>query len=157
MKFFVHAPTHGSPYPLAGAMTPPLTRTYAGWSSRGRIYGQPGTQAVPIAMHNKVHQGGLGLANIGISRSSTAPNVIFPPLYWEAGNPVGEDPGHGWHGAHEHAPVSINSDNQMPVPAKRAPNVLVFKPYRPRKGGQRQVYQPQVVQSWRGMKGTSNG
>jgi hypothetical protein len=144
MRYLVHAPTKGVPY-LGSVLTPRMTRTYAGWSSRGEIYGQPGTQAIGIKGPVAIHSGINDMANSGTYRSVDAPNVIYPPLYWEAAK------------VKEHAPVSRISDNQMPVPAKRAPNVLISSPYRSRKGGQRQVYQPQVVQTWRGMKGTSNG
>jgi hypothetical protein len=144
MRYLVHAPTKGVPY-LGSVLTPRMTRTYAGWSSRGQIYGQPGTQAIAIRGPEGLHSGTNDLINVGISRSADAPNVIYPSLYWEASK------------IKEHAPVSRISDNQMPVPAKRAPNVLVSSPYLARKGGQRQVYQPQVVQTWRGMKGTDNG
>jgi hypothetical protein len=143
MKFLVHAPAFGTP-PLGSVMTPSLTRTYAGWSSRGQIYGQPGTQAIPVNDPSAVREDVNSLAAVGVFSTACAPNVIYPSLYYL----VGEQ---------EHAPVSVFSDNQMPVPARRAPNVLVAKPYRSRKGGQRQVYQPQVVQTWRGMKGTANG
>jgi hypothetical protein len=144
VRYLVHAPTKGVPY-LGSVLTPRMTRTYAGWSSRGEIYGQPGTQAIGINGPEGMHSGINDLATTGTSRSIDAPNVIYPPLYWEASK------------VKEHAPVARISDNQMPVPAKRAPNVLVSSPYLARQGGQRQVYQPQVVQSWRGMKGTANG
>lgn len=146
MRFVVHAPTHGVP-PLGAVLTPTMTRTYAGWSSRGRIYGQPGTQAIPVADPAAIREDVNSLAAVGQFSTACAPNVIYPPLYWEAEPPLSK----------EKFPASVFSDNQMPVPAKRAPNVIEFSPYRSRKGGQRQVYQPQVVQTWRGMKGTTNG
>ena len=146
MRFLVHAPTKGVPF-LGTVMTPSMTRTYAGWSSRGPIYGQPGTKAIPIKDPGAMHRGVNDLANVGTFSTDCSPNVIYPPLYWEAALPLEK----------EHAPVSRVSDNQMPVPATAAPNILRFRPYLARKGGQRQVYQPQVVQTWRGMKGTPNG
>jgi hypothetical protein len=146
VRYVVYGPTKGVP-PLGAVLTPQLTRTYAGWSSRGRIYGQPGTQAIPITNRETLSFGTNDLASVGTSFSTQAPDVIYPPLYWEA------EPGP----LKEHAPVSRISDDQMPVPAIRPPNVLKSDPYRQRLGGQRQVYQPQVVQTWRGMKGTTNG
>lgn len=143
MRFVVHAPTNGVP-PLGSVLTPTITRTYAGWSSRGQIVGQPGTQAIPMADPAGVREDVNSLAAVGQFATSAAPNVIYPSLYYLVGK-------------QEKAPVSVFSDNQMPVPAKRAPNVIVSRPYLARHGGQRQVYQPQVVQTWRGMKGTSNG
>lgn len=145
MRFHVHAPTNGSAPPLGSALTPHMTRTYAGWSSRGQIFGQPGTMGIPVGDPAAVREDVNSMAAVGTFSTQCAPNLIFPSIYYEANNPK------------EHAPVSRISDDQMPVPAKRAPNNLVFRPYRSRKGGQRQVYQPQVVQTWRGMKGTTNG
>jgi len=146
MKFFVYAPVKGVP-PLGAVMTPPMTRTYAGWSSRGQIYGQPGTQEIPIPDSGALHRGVNDLANVGTFYSTVSPNSIYPPLYWEAAPPEQK----------EKFPGSVFSDDQMPVPAIRPGNIIPAKPYVSRKGGQRQVYQPQVVQYWRGMKGTPNG
>lgn len=144
MRFLVHAPTHGVP-PLGSVLTPTLSRTYAGWSSRGQIYGQPGTQAVPVADPAAIREDVNSLAATGFYQTGAAPNVIYPSIYYEAGDP------------HEKFPASVFSDNQMPVPALRPQGVLKFNPYKARKGGQRQVTQPQVVQTWRGMKGTASG
>ena len=131
MRFLVHAPTRGVP-PLGSVLTPTMT---------------PGTQAVPIPDPGARHWSVNDLANVGSTFSNRSPDVIYPPLYWEASPPWDK----------EKFPASVFSDNQMPVPAKRPKNVLIADPYQARLGGQRQVYQPQVVQTWRGMKGTSNG
>lgn len=143
-RFTVHAPTKGVP-PLGSVLTPRMTRTYAGWSSRGRVFGRPGTMGVPVADPAAIREDVNSLAAVGTFSTSCAPNVIFPALYWEADLP--EDK--------EKFPGSVFSDDQMPVPAGRPANVIVADPYKARHGGQRQVIQPQVVQSWRGMKGTS--
>lgn len=145
-RFTVHAPTNGVP-PLGSVLTPRLTRTYAGWSSRGKVFGRPGTLGIPVADPAAVREDVNSLANVGQFSTSCAPNVIFPPLYWEADLP----------GDKEKFPGSVFSDDQMPVPAGRPANVIVSDPYKARHGGQRQVIQPQVVQSWRGMKGTTGG
>lgn len=145
MRFFVHAPTDGVPF-LGSVMTPSLTRP-ATTQSRGRVYGQPGTQLIPVPNSN-LERGLNTRANGGVFDTSVCPQVIAPSLYWEAGNAYGD---------HEHAPVSRRSDNQIPVPALRAPNVIVYKAYTARKGGQRQVTQPQVVQRFPGLRGTPSG
>lgn len=141
MRFMVYAPEHGTP-PLGSVLTPTMTRTYAGWSSRGQIHGQPGTQAIPIPNPAAVRSGVNELASCGVFSRAHAPEVIYPALYWEANDPK------------ERAPVARVSDNQMPVPAVRAPNIITSRQYRQRLGGQRQVYQPQVVQVWRPMGGS---
>lgn len=143
MKFLVHTPIRGVP-PLGSVMTPHMTRTPIGWCSRGQVYGQPGTQGIPVEDPAAVREDVNSLAAVGTFSSACAPNVIYPRLYYIIG-------------AQERAPVSRISDDQMPVPAGRAGNIIVSDPYKARHGGQRQVYQPQVVQTWRGMRGTPNG
>jgi hypothetical protein len=81
------------------------------------------------------------LAAVGAFYTHVAPNVIFPPLYWENDEPLHK----------EHAPVSRISDDQMPVTAGRARGGIPQATYKARHGGQRQVVQPQVVQTWKGM------
>lgn len=137
MRYYVCAPTTERPN-LGSALTPPMVRAFNAWSSRGEIYGQPGTQAVPIVVRESLSFGLNDLANVGISFSACAPDVIFPPLYYVTGN-------------QEHCPVSIKSDNQMPVPAVRARNYYIANPFKARMGGQRQIRQPQVIQRWLGM------
>jgi hypothetical protein len=148
-RYFVHAPSRGVPA-LSGnesALTPPMVRTYAGWSSRGKIHGSPGTEPIPVADPAATREDVNSMATMGTFSTLYAPNVIFPPLYWEADSPADK----------EKFPASVFSDDQMPVPAARPSNVIVAKPYVSRKGGQRQVTQPQVVQKWRGLRGTPSG
>lgn len=141
MRYTVNAPTHTGEITrdIGAALTPNLTRPASAWSSRGPISGSPGTRAIHAPRPVAVPQERTGMATMGTSRSSDAPDVIFPSMYYL----VGPD--------QERAPVSRISDNQMPVPALRPANVIVAKPYLTRKGGQRQVTQPQVVQRWLGM------
>jgi hypothetical protein len=142
MRYLVHAPSDGR-Y-LGSAIAPGLTRPAGAWSSRGPIAGAPGTVGIP-APAPYVEQNNAGMASMGTSRSQDAPNIIFPALYFENSHP------------HEHAPVSRTSDNQMPVPAVRPANVIIAAPLKARKGGQRQVYQPQVIQKFPGLYGRTNG
>lgn len=145
MRFYVHAPAAGSAPPVGAALTPGLTRTYAGWSSRGRIFGQPGTMAIPVPDPAGMPDESLAaMASAGIFSTLKAPNVIFPAIYFENDPPLQK----------QVKSVSAFSDNQMPVPAGRPANTLVFSPYIPRHGGQRQVSQPQAVQVWRPGRGT---
>lgn len=141
MKFLVHAPPNGTAH-IGAALTPTMTRPAGSYQSRGRVVGQPGTQAIPMPNPAAVRQGISELASAGVFSTHHAPPIIFPRLYWEAEPPDNK----------ERAPVARISDNQMPVPAKRAPNVIVASPYRTRLGGQRQVVQPQVVQLFPGMR-----
>lgn len=143
MRYLVHAPNDSGRY-IGAAITPQYTRPAGAWSSRGPIVGQPGTQAIPVS-GPAIEQSATGQASMGLSRSSDAPNHFRPSLYWEASSP------------HEHAPVSRVSDNQMPIPAVRPQNVIIAAPMRARKGGLRQVYQPQVVQTFPAMNGMNYG
>lgn len=148
MRFYVHAPSAGTAPPVGAALTPSLTRTYAGWSSRGRIFGQPGT--MPIHMPDPAgmpDESLAAMASVGAFSTYQAPNVIYPPLYFENDAPDNK----------QVKSVAAFSDNQMPVPAGRPANTLVFSPYRPRHGGQRQVAQPQAIQRWRPGAGTIMG
>lgn len=134
-RYIVHAPVNGVP-PLGSVMTPHVTRTYAGWSSRGRIHGAPGTQGIPMSDPSAVREDMNSYAAVGQFSTINAPNVIYPPLYWEAEPPLEK----------EKFPGSVFSDNQMPVPALRPGYKIPAQPYKARHGGQRQVVQPQVVQ-----------
>lgn len=146
MRYLAMGPTNNTRY-LGTALTPPLSRWHA-TVSRGMVVGHPGTQWIPAPPPSAVPQNPGFLATSGRRRSSDAPNAFLPAIYYEAGSGYGN---------HEHAPVSRISDNQMPVPARRAANVILSNPYRARLGGQRQVVQPQVVQTWRGMYGNTGG
>jgi hypothetical protein len=144
-RYLVYAPTRGVSPILAAALTPPMHRVSV-TESKGKVVGQPGTWAIRAPSPAAVPQNQyIALASTGDSRSSDSPDVQFPRMYWEADMPK------------EHAPVSMYSDNQMPVPARVSPNVIKADPYRARKGGQRQIYQPQVIQRWLGQRGTPNG
>lgn len=148
MRYLVMGPADNGTLHLGSALTPTLTRQATGFQSKGRVFGRPGTERITAPPPAAVSQHYDNMANSGTSRSSDAPDWILPRLYYETGNAYGD---------HEHAPVARLSDNQMPIPATRPANVLVFNSYTPRKGGQRQVVQPQVIQQWRGLKGTING
>lgn len=147
MRYQVHVPnnTGETSYHLGAAFTPNITRTAASWSSRGPVAGFPGTLGIVAPTPPGVPNDVTAMANMGTHRSSNAPNRWYPSLYWAAGY------------RQERAPVSRVSDNQMPVPAGRPVNVVASDPFRARIGGQRQVIQPQVVQRWLGMRGTTGG
>lgn len=148
MRYTVQAPNDTGGRYLGSVLLPGLTRPSVGYSSRGKVVGYPGTCAVPVAAPAAVSQYYDNMANSGTSRTIDAPLHIRPAIYFYAGNGYGDQ---------ERAPVARVSDDQMPVPALRPPNVIVANPYVARKGGQRQVYQPQVIQRWLGMRGTPNG
>lgn len=75
-----------------------------------QVSGQPGTQAIPVTPLDKIPSPDAGdIALMGLSRSSDAPDVFYPNQYFVRA-PITERPGAGM-------PVSVYSDNLMPVPA----------------------------------------
>jgi hypothetical protein len=75
---------------------------------KGAVTGQPGTRGIPVEPVVPSPDPG-DIALMGLSRSGDAPNVFYPNLYYTSG-PIRERPGAGM-------PVSVYSDNLMPVPA----------------------------------------
>jgi hypothetical protein len=102
----------GWPAGLAGhAAVTPFPHRLAGAGAvtyKDGVTGRPGTQAIPV--DPVIPSPDVGdLATAGTSRSGDAPDAIWPNQYWA--RPQAEF----WPGAG--MPVSINSDNLMPVPA----------------------------------------
>lgn len=133
----------GWPASMSGhsAITPNLTRMAASGAQQYKdgLTGQPGTQAIPV--HPIVPSPDVGdKAQSGLSRSVDAPNYFFPNLYW-ARRQRGYWPGAGM-------PVSVQSDNLMPVPAadpRGIPSTLSI-PITIR--GQRQIVMPAQQPRW---------
>lgn len=73
------------------------------------LTGQPGTQAIPVDTSWIPPSGRAGQAQMGLSRSTDAPQAFYPNLYFAA--PQRDY----WPGAG--MPISVRSDNLMPVPA----------------------------------------
>jgi hypothetical protein len=71
------------------------------------------------------------LAVSQLHRSSDSPNIWYPGVYYE--NNTGPD------AQPEHAPVSVLSDNQLPMPALSPLGLPSVSMGRPRLGGQYQV------------------
>jgi hypothetical protein len=147
VRYQVNVPndTGETKYQLGSAVTPSMAVPAGIYRGPVPVEGYPGTLAISAPSPSGIPQDVTAGMYAGVSRSIDAPNRIFPGLYRLAfrGN--------------NHAPVARVSDNQMPVPALSPSNVIKSSPYVTRKGGQRQVFQPQVVQRWLGMKGTPNG
>ena len=119
MRFASHGPTD---HPSAAGLIPVPALPAQGYQSRGIISGSPGIAKVPAPSPGGVPQS----YNRALHRSSDAPDYWLPSLYSARGEL-------------EHAPVSVVSDNQMPVPAidpRGKPAVMLRGPlFR----GQRQV------------------
>ena len=98
--------------PGHAALVPYFTR-HAGsgaYQYKDGVVGQPGTQAIPVDTKGWIPSPDLGdIALMGLGRSSDAPDVFYPNLYWARPQRA------YWPGAG--MPVSAWSDNLMPVPA----------------------------------------
>jgi hypothetical protein len=92
------------------AVTPHLNRMAGSGAQQYKdgVTGQPGTQRIPVAP--VIPSPDIGdAANMGLSRSGDAPNWFLPNLYYARPQRA------FWPGAG--MPVSVRSDNLMPVPA----------------------------------------
>lgn len=114
------------------ALIPVPAQAGLGYQSRGIISGSPGTRRIPAPFPGGVPQDRTGMANMGTHRSQDAPPYWTPGVYYLCG-------------PQEHAPVSVRSDNQMPVPAGPShgePGVVMNGPVML---GQYQVSNPAVA------------
>lgn len=121
---------------LGAAILPVPAADRSAFQARGLISGSPGTTAV-AAPWAGVPQDRTGLAGGGVHRSSDAPGYIRPALYFLYG-PQAATP-----------PVSVQSDNQMPVPAVDPRGVPYVAAARPVFLGQKQVPQPKASPFYR--------
>jgi hypothetical protein len=104
------------------------------------VVGQPGTQAIAAPTINTQISPDIGdKAQSGTSRSSDAPGVWYPQLWYQpdlysAPGPV--------------CPVSVYSDNLLPVPAVD-PRGLPARLARPiSQRGRQEIPQPRALPSW---------
>jgi hypothetical protein len=133
----------GWPRTLQGhsAVTPGLTRMAGGGAQQYKdgLTGQPGTQAIPV--RPVVPSPDIGdLAMSGLSRSSDAPDHFFPNLYYARPERA------FWPGAG--MPVSVRSDNLMPVPAADPRGIPARLAVPIVQRGRHQVRQPQAMPTW---------
>jgi hypothetical protein len=140
-KYIVPGVPHGA---QLSAFTPNWVRLAGSGAQqyKGAVAGQPGTAAVPAPTINTQMHPDIGdLAQAGTARSSDAPDVWYPQVYYQRA--LTEAPGAG-------QPVRVYSDNLLPVPARdaRGRPAVLFKPVLQR--GQVQVSQPRVMPFWGG-------
>ena len=132
---------------LGAAMVPVRAPSAQAYQSRGVIDGSPGTQAIPAPRPGGVPQDATALAeNRGYHRSSDAPPFWYPGVYYEVNGPAAQA---------ERAPVSVLSDNQMPMPALSPLGLPSVSMGRPRLGGQYQVASRAAVPAYPSLGGSS--
>jgi hypothetical protein len=120
----------------SSAFVPVPAATPAKISYKHAVTGQPGTQGIPVgpcevsaSVNGTVLQSGYS------GGSGNMPPVFYPQLYFERS--LSEVP-----------PVSIYSDNQMPVPAVDPVGKAAVLAVPPRFLGQAQITQPKVLPRW---------
>ena len=99
------------------AFMPHFTRLAASGAMtyKGRVTGRPGTAAIPMTRGDTVPAPDLGdLAQMGTSRSSDAPDAIYPNKYYA--QPDGYWPGAGMP-VQVYNPVRPQDTTMIPVPA----------------------------------------
>lgn len=126
------------------AFMPHWTRYAASGATRYKagVSGQPGTMAIAAPTKDTVpspDQGDLALA--GTSRSSDAPDYIWPNKYYDR-----TLDGAGTMGPV--TPVRIYSTNDMPVPAQDPRGRPARLAKTVRRGGQQQITQPRALPQW---------
>jgi hypothetical protein len=104
------------------------------------VVGQPGTMAIPAPTSNTQISPDAGdKAQMGTARSSDAPDVWYPTIYYQPNLYAAPGPVN---------PVSIYSDNIMPVPAvdPRGVSARLSRPVQQR--GRRQIPMPRALPRW---------
>jgi len=133
----------GWPANLPGhaALTPNLTRLAGGGAQQYKdgLTGQPGTQAIPVSGPG-VPQDAVAQASMGRHRTSDGPGHFFPNLYYARPQAA------FWPGAGQ--PVSVRSDNLMPVPAADPRGIPARLAVPITQRGQAQIRQPQALPTW---------
>jgi hypothetical protein len=131
----------GWPARVAGhaAATPVLTRPPgSAWQYKDGVTGHPGTVSVPSPGPG-VPTGPIALAMGGLSYTSYCPG-FYPNQYWA------QPQGAYWPGAG--MPVSVQSDNLMPVPARDPRHVPAPLAVPITMRGEKQIKQPIRMVTW---------
>lgn len=130
------------------AVTPHMNRLAGSGAVEytGQVTGQPGTVAIPTGRPAR-SQGGdrTAQAMSGTARSSDAPDSFRPNLYWQRPQRS------FWPGAG--MPVSINSDNLMPVPATDPRGIPARLAMPIVQRGSRQVQSHPALNTWPAWQG----
>jgi hypothetical protein len=117
---------------MAGAS--PKALKWGLWGASEQLCGQPGTQAVHVPGPD-LDRGNTSKALVGWSGSSKdSPDKIYPSLYYVRG-------------IQEHAPVSLQRTNNMPVPAVDSYDPRI-RPTAERGGSQQARLAQMASRSW---------
>jgi len=143
------------------AFTPHLNRMRASGAQRYKyaVHGSPGTAGIGIDMTGAVPSPDLGdLAQAGTSRSTDAPDVIYPQLYYQAY--AVEWPGAGMP-VRVYDPTQPGPTTLLPVPATDYRALYQQNSARLSANwpslGQRQIKARPRIARWPGLKGRRRG
>lgn len=126
------------------AVTPNLARAAGGGSMQYKdgVSGHPGTKQVPVGSNTTPSPDAGDKATMGLSRWQDAPPFILPNLYYA--RPQRQF----WPGGGQ--PVSVMSDNLMPVPATDPRGIPARLAFPVNQRGARNLAQPARVVTWPG-------
>ncbi len=141
MRYSMNDPGGGPPG-RAGAMMPvPAVDPKASTGGTVHVFGQPGTMGVPTPKP-------AALPMISQTRATqpswASPDVMFPSIYYTTPENM-------------HPPVALLRTNPLPVPATPVYALARIAQRMRRVGGQSQIGQPQVSQTWPQWKGQARG
>lgn len=132
MRLTTFNATRGRPSAAAALLPIPARSPAASSAGVVQVSGRPGTMPIPAPRP-------AALPPISATRATQpswcAPNVILPDLY--VTTPAGM-----------HPPVMLQRTNELPVPAVGVYSAPGIAQRSRRVGGQSQVGQPQVLQTW---------
>lgn len=119
--------------PPGGLMPQPAIQPSASSNGLMHVFGQPGTMGVPAPKPGAIPPTAAGTrAN---QPSYASPDTMFPSIYYPLA-------------ANCHGPAGLFRDNPMPVPAVHIYNMPRIAQKSRRTGGQSQIGQPAVRQTW---------
>lgn len=132
MRYVMQDP-HAPGRPVGALMPQPAIQPSASTNGLMHVYGSPGTRSIPAPKPAAIPQTAAGIRTNQPSYCS--PDVMFPSIYYPTADNC-------------HPPVGLYRDNQMPVPAVRLYSMARVSMRMRRVGGQSQVAQPAVRQTW---------
>lgn len=124
--------------PVGALMPQPAIQPSASTNGLMHLVGHPGDRAIPSPRPAALPPTAAGTRSNQPSYAS--PDVMYPSIYYAKADNC-------------HAPVSLLRDNQMPVPAMHIYNMPRVSMRMRRVGGQSQVAQPAVRQTWPDWRG----
>jgi hypothetical protein len=132
VRYTTNDPGAGPPG-RAGALMPiPAGDPKASTGGLVELYGQPGTRGIMAPKPTAIPPNSYTRTT---QPSYVAPDMIWPSTYYTTP-------------ANMHPPVALVRTNPMPVPAQSVYQLARISQRMRRVGGQSQIGQPQVVQSW---------